>query len=178
LGVHLFVRKREKYPRAVLRHRVEFWDAPNGERLVRVNLLIENTSDVLLRIREGFTWVQQMRPWPEEAVERYKAQLEGGDHKEPEVAWPLISEKKHESERELEPKEPDEISMDFIIDQAYEKILIYSHLKNSHKRGELGWIVSTVVDFEKGGAVLQEGQGQAIKKPRPKAAKAESEREK
>lgn len=173
----LFVRKREKYPRADMKQRIEFWDVSDNERLVRVVLVMENKSDVLLRILNGFTWVQQMRPWPSEAMEKFKEGSGNLDVTPTEIGWPLIAEKLHKNEREVEPKELDEVSMDFVIDKGYQQILVYSFLENSEKPGRnLGWITSTVIDFTKDdGTVLQQGQGQAIQKPRPKNAKAHPE---
>jgi hypothetical protein len=165
----LFVRSREKFPRADLKHRIEFWDISEQERLIRVVLVIKNESDVLLRLFEGETWIQQMKPWPIEAIEKFKELNRKSDKVSAEVGWLLISEKNHNQEREIEPKESDEVSMDFIIDKSYEQILIYSFFENSHKPGRhLAWSTSAVIDFTKNaGAVLQQVQGQAQQKPRP-----------
>jgi hypothetical protein len=165
----LFVRKREKFPRADLKHRIEFWDISEQERLIRIVLVIKNESDVLLRLFDGETWIQQMKPWPIETIEKFKEQNEKSGKVSAEVGWLLISEKNHNQEREIEPKESDEVSMDFIIDKSYEQILIYSFFENSHKPGRhLAWSTSAVIDFTKNaGAVLQQVQGQAQQKPRP-----------
>lgn len=96
----LFVRKREKYPRADLKHRIEFWDISERERLVRVVLVVKNESDTLLRLFHGRTWIQQMKPWPIEVIEQYKEASEESAEASVEVGWLLISEKKHDQERE------------------------------------------------------------------------------
>lgn len=168
----LFVRKREKYPRADLKHRIEFWDISERERLVRVVLVVKNESDTLLRLFHGRTWIQQMKPWPIEVIEQYKEASEESAEASVEVGWLLISEKKHDQEREIEPKESDEVSMDFIIDKGYEQILVYSFLENDRKPGRhLGWSTSAVIDFtQNDGVVLQQVQGQAQQKSRPKDA--------
>ena len=165
----LFVRKREKFPRADLKHRIEFWDISEKERLVRVVLVIKNESDVLLKLDKGETWVQQMKPWPIEAIEKFKEQDRTSGEVSAEVGWLLISEKQHNQQREIEPKESDEVSMDFIIDKGFEQILVYSFFENSHKPGRhLAWSTSAVIDFVKNnGTVLQQVQGQAQQKPRP-----------
>jgi len=46
----LFVKKRERFPRAKLKHTVSFWDGPESRRIIRVALLVENDSGVLLQI--------------------------------------------------------------------------------------------------------------------------------
>jgi hypothetical protein len=171
----LFVRKREKYPRADLKHRIEFWDISENERLVRVALLIENKSDVLLRLFDGYTWIQQMKPWPTEVIEKYKDESRNPEEASAEAGWLLVSEKIHKNERELEPKEYDELSMDFIIGKEYEQILVYSFFENSQKPGRhLGWTSSTVIDFtQNSGVTSQQAQGLATQKPRPESAQSQ-----
>ena len=159
-----------------MKHKIEFWDVSNEERLVRVVLIIENKSDVLMRLFNGFTWIQQMKPWPEEVLEKHKEEGKNPETSALEAGWLLISEKLHNKERELEPKESDEVSMDFIIDKGYEQILIYSFLENSQKPGRhLGWTASTVIDFtQKDGAVSPQVQGLATQKPRPESVQSQS----
>jgi hypothetical protein len=118
----LFVKKREKFPRAKLKHTVSFWDGSETGRIIRVALLVENDSDVLLQIPAGHTWVQQMKPWPEEEIKSFTAEqqaemqasgteddsLRATLSKSVEIKWPLIAERNFRGEREIEPKESDE----------------------------------------------------------------------
>lgn len=165
----LFVKKRERFPRADLKHRIEFWDISEEERLVRVVVVIKNESDVLLRLFEGRTWIQQMKPWPIEAIESFKNRSEKADDNSAEIPWLLIAEKNHSQEREIEPKESDEISIDFIIHKHFEQILVYSFFENSLKPGRhLGWSTSAIINFKQtAGAAIHQVQGQAQEKPRP-----------
>jgi len=173
----LFVKRRQKFPRAVLKHSIESWEVSENERLVRVVLLVENKGEVLLRILDGFTWVQQMRPWPGEVIQGHaEAGKNAGKASAPsEIAWPLIAERPHKTIREIEPAEVDEICVDFIIDKGFEQVLVYSFLANSKKsERKLGWMTSTVIDLTKAdGSVLQQIQGQAKQKPRPENAQSQ-----
>lgn len=189
----LFVRRREKFPRAKLSHKIEFWDISDDERLIRVVLMIENTSEVLLKVKQGHTWVQQMKPWPVEVLGKFRSECvlcEDDSKAAPlEAKWPLINEKKHK-DRELEPRESDEVPMSFIVNKYYEQILIYSCIDNSTKKKfskalaryilrkkpkPFGWETSNVIDFSKnGGVITNEGHGQAEQKPRPANAESPS----
>lgn len=172
---HFFI-KRERYPRAVLSHRIQFWEYTSKEWLLRVNLLIKNDSTVLMRIYAGHTWIQQMKPWPDQEIESYKEASKVSEKAPYEAKWPFAgdfaAEKLHK-ERELEPGESDEISMDFFIDKQRQQVLVYSFIENSSKPGRhIGWTASTIVDFTKPSVeLLSEGVGQSQEKPRPERAK-------
>jgi len=184
----LFVRKRETFPKAKLKHTVSFWDGPESSRIIRVTLLVENNSDVLLQTPSGRTWVQQMKPWPEQELTNFTTEQEvemkaGGTEdgadlnilsKGTEIKWPLIAERNFRGEREIEPKESDEVIMDFVIDNSYEQVLVYSFVENFAKPGRhLSWSLSTVVNFQElaittGPATTSdEGEGQMKEKARP-----------
>ncbi len=179
----LFVKRRERYPRADLKQRVEFWAVSETQRVLRVALIIENKSQVLLRVTKGSTWIQQMKPWPTEAIEaRAAAQAEplaGGKTPPAEVGWPIIAEQAHSSDREIEPGEIDEVTMDFVIGTDCEQLLIYSYLENSSKPDRnIGWSASTILDLCKAsGNVVQQVQGQAMEKPRPSVSEVNSKEE-
>lgn len=82
----LFVRGRQKYPRATLEHGVMHKHTKEHKVLLRVTLTVSNQSDVLLSLVSGFTRVQRMLTWPSEfldVIEEGKdpveqAHLEGG----------------------------------------------------------------------------------------------------
>ena len=165
-----FVLNREKFPRANLKHQIEFWEHSESEWHVRVSLHIENSSKVLLRISDGYTWVQQIKPTPVDAVEAFKEESRDPEKASYEARWDLIGEKSHRKEQEIEPGESDDVFMDFFVNRFYQKVLIYSFIENSSKPGRhIGWRTSTILDFAKpAGALVNEGQGQGAEKPRPR----------
>ncbi len=147
----LFVRGRQKYPRATLEHNVMHKHINEHKVLLRVTLTVSNQSDVLLSLVSGFTRVQRMLPWPPEfldAIEEGKDPVEAG---ETEVEWPLLQERFltfAESGREIEPGEPDEFHFDFEINGSVETVLVYTYIKNEKKRGrDIGWGLTTVYDL-------------------------------
>jgi hypothetical protein len=175
-----FSRKREKFPKAKVIHSVRFWDISESERLIRIGLCIDNTSAVLLKIEKGYTWIQQMIPWPEKFVEAFKAP-EQKPKQSSEFAWPLIEEKDFDGEKEIEPGESDEFTMEFVVNKCFEQVLVYSYLENAGKPGQnIGWTASTVVNFSElsdaknTGEIRDESEGQTKEKLKPeKAAKNE-----
>lgn len=148
----LFVRRRERYPRATITHQVDWWDVDDHHRLVRVRLSVANLSDVLLCLSKGLTWVQQMKPWPRELLTHNDGKPFEPTEKTSQYPWPLLTEHKFafEGQMEVEPKETDEVIIDFIITKACTQALVYSHVENASKPGRnLGWLASTVIDFSK-----------------------------
>jgi hypothetical protein len=135
----LFVKNREEFPKASLTQVVSFWNSDDGNRLIRVSMTIKNEGNVLVKIPSGFTWIQQMKPWPDELLKAKPVTQE--------IAWPLIESRDLDSGWEIEPKETEIISMDFVINQAFAQILVYSFIKNP-KKETTGWPVTTIIDFE------------------------------
>jgi hypothetical protein len=135
-----FVKGRGHLPKASTQLDVSFWRLPDERRLVRAALTIKNEGDVLLKIPSGYIWIQQMKPWPDEVISNTCSKLE--------MPWPLVEERDIKSAYEIEPKESEIVQMDFVIPDIYTQVLVYSHLKNGAKSGNIGWITSTVIDFE------------------------------
>lgn len=148
----LFVRQRQRYPRATLEQRVVHKRVDERRVLLRVSVTVSNQGDVLLSLASGFVRVQQMVPWPSEfvdAIEKGEDPVRAG---ETEVEWPLLGERYltfEESEREVEPGEPDEFHFDFVIGGGVQTVLVYTYISNQHKRGrDIGWGVTTVYDLD------------------------------
>lgn len=113
-----------------------------------------------------------MRPWPEDLLKE--------DSEDPEVKWPLIVEKKLGDPHEIEPKESESIPFDFIINDQFEQVLVYTCIQNGAKQSGISWNVSTVIDFSREEqqnkhTVMSSEQGapnkrQGETKPRPQPA--------
>ena len=150
----LFVRKRQKYPRANITHRVEHWPVSDGKTLLRVTVNISNEGEILLSLVSGFTRVQQMMPWPPELLEFIKRDKEFVKGGQTEVEWPLLKQRPfpfEKREREIEPGEIDEVHFDFIIDPEVQIVVLYSYLKNKRKwRREIGWNTTSVYELRSG----------------------------
>lgn len=93
----LFVRRRQKYPRAALTHhivhrRISHDELPDDKVLLRVGLVIENPGEVLLSLISGETRVQQIEPWPEWFLEKVKNGEDPVEKEQTEVNWPYAAE--------------------------------------------------------------------------------------
>ena len=149
---------------------ISYWDISEKQRLLRVNLSIINDGEVLLFASSGFTWIQQMKPWPEVLLNSQN-DATTQESKFMEIPWPLIAEKIFENEREIEPRELEEIHMDFVMDKSYEQVLIYSFIENATKPGRhFGWEVTTIISFDK----EQEQQAQTMSKQIPDKRQAQA----
>jgi hypothetical protein len=140
----LFVRRRQRYPRADLRQSLAHWRLPDGRILLRISLVVENRGEILLSLAEGFVRVQRMLPWSEEDL----VALETSDPRTREVAWHLVEERPLQFARrefEIEPGEKEQLDVDFLVDPEVERVVVYSYLRNRVKRRrDIGWSVTSV----------------------------------
>lgn len=133
----LFIKKRQKYPRACVSHKLEQHSITDGKKLLHLTLNVQNCGEVLLSLIEGEVRVLQMLP----VNQNLKNQICSGDipylkgYKE--ISWPVIDEfvfNWSKAKREIEPNESDEYHYDFVVDSAVNTVQIYSHLSNERKR--------------------------------------------
>jgi hypothetical protein len=141
----LFVRNRQKYPRAKISHQIAHKKISDEKVLLHVSTKISNIGNVLLSIISGRTWVQQVIPSQEKV-------LDSIPRGETEINWPSIGDKItkwEEGKFEIEPGEDDQICYDFVIDADVQTVKVYSHFENVKKRGrDLGWSWTTIYDLK------------------------------
>lgn len=147
----LFIRTRQKFPRADVSHLIEHRAISNNSLHVRITIRIANRGDVLLSLVSGQIRLQQILPPPAEVLNVIQ---QGGDpvgEGDTEIQWPLLHEReliKKGNDIEIEPNEDDEITCDFVIDSNLQTIQVYTYLKNETKRKrEIGWSRTTVYDL-------------------------------
>jgi len=149
----LFVRKRQKYPRAKFTHKIIHRSVGIDRDLLRVTVNIGNSGDVLLRFVSGEVRVSQVLPLASELEESLRDGEDpvNTDEGETQVAWSSLgtrekSWKAHEFE--IEPEETDEVHFDFILDHTIQTVEIYSYFKNKKKYWrEIGWDLTTIHDI-------------------------------
>lgn len=147
----LFVRGRARFPRASVTHRISHRLLPGGGLLLRVTVVITNSGVIILRIASGFVRVQQVLPLPEYVQELVRKGedpvAEGGL----DVNWTLLGERAQkwgEGAFEVEPGETDEVTCDFVLDDGFETVQVYSYFANVKKRGrDIGWGLTTLYDL-------------------------------
>ncbi len=150
-GYLLFVKRRQKYPRANLVHHITHRPFGGGKTLLQVSVTISNTGEVLLSLVSAEMRVQQLLPpTPNVAgcLERGEDPVPDGDT---EVQWPLLKERKTDwtvGEFEIEPGESDQICYDFFVDSDVTSVEVYSYLTNARKRQrEIGWHVTSTYNL-------------------------------
>ena len=147
----LFVRKRQKYPRATLSHRITHRHVGLGKVLLHVDVVVSNTGDVLVSLVESLTRVQQVLPLPERVSEKIRAGKDLVENGDSEVQWDKLDSHKVKYKKgdcEIEPGDTQEINHDFILGAEIRTVEVYSHVTNQAKRpSELGWDLTTLYDL-------------------------------
>ena len=157
----LFVRSRQRFPRASLTHRITHRNLNDGQMLLHLNVLVSNPGLIVLRIEEAEARVQQVLPLADnvrEAIERGQDPVPQGQR---EVPWPLLSERIcrwKERNFEIEPGEADEVIWDFALSRDIQTVEIYTYFRNVKKRHkDIGWGLTTLDELRPTGKGEIEG---------------------
>ncbi len=147
----LFIKKREKFPRADLSHSLTHRLLGNGYRLLHLDVKVSNTGEGLLSFVSGRAWVQQILPPPQELMEALRKSQDPIKKGDTQYLWPLLAARETDWQRapiELEPGESNQIVYDFLVDREAETIEIYTYFKNAQKtKREIGWHLTTLCDL-------------------------------
>jgi len=141
----LFIRQRQKFPRAKIEHTLLQYPLPAGKLLLRLTVCISNTGGVLLQVAKANVEIYRVRPWAEALVKAVEsgAPIETHGPKQKLIDWPLIEAREitgKESFREIEPGETDNLYFDFIVDGSLETIFFWTYFHNQAKHGRVvGW---------------------------------------
>lgn len=151
-SLKLYRQKRQKYPHANITHEIFSFALPDGNRLVRLGIRIQNCGEVLIKIVGGQAFIQQVVPVDTHSAHQIELrEFQGNNGME--IDWPLIGEPKAwaTDAREIEPHESDTIYLDFIVDTDAEVVNVYSYLENtskrrwwSRKKKQIGWRTESV----------------------------------
>lgn len=145
----LFVRTRQRFPRANVEHRLTDWPVEE-QRLVRVVVCVKNVGDVIVRIRTIRAAVMQLLPTPPDVATSISEGRDPVDQGTSEILWDTLGERRcdfTENGCEVEPDETDEFIFDFVIPQHVTKVQIYTHVENIAKsKRNIGWNSTTVYD--------------------------------
>lgn len=148
----LFVRGRQRYPRASIAHSITHRLVPDGRALLRVVATIANPGVILLSLRYADAWVQQVLPLAE-GIEDLATTEDGEGQREPEFKWPQIGPRLEcfwqKEDFEIEPGENDQVTWEFFIDKDVETVVVYTYFQNVKKRRrEIGWRLTTLYDLK------------------------------
>jgi hypothetical protein len=148
-GYRLFWLKRQKYPRINISHQIVHKSLTADKNLLNVTVNLLNDGDVLVRLKSGEVWVQQILPLPRNfsflidegkdviKVLRDAIPDESREMWQTEAAWPVVS---HYSvnfrawhKKEVEPGSSLQLRYDFILDSKIKLIKVYSFYENAAK---------------------------------------------
>jgi hypothetical protein len=147
-GYNLFVRYRQRFPRAILSHSISHFPLGRGRSLLHVQVTISNAGQVLLNIVSVTTRVQRVLPIPSTISDALESEPGPVPPGESEVPWPLVSELDSQfmpGQFEVEPGEHDEIHYDFFIPDDLKVLEVYTSVANQAKPGrDLSWNITTI----------------------------------
>ncbi len=149
----LFVKKRESKPRLNVKHNIKSFTVDSNV-LIHVSIIVNNISDVLVKISFGEVRALPMLPLHKSIKDTFKTPGENGDNST-EITWPnreSISFDWSNEPHELEPKESEEFHFDFVLKQPLDVVQIYSHIENDEKNNHIGWNTTTIHDIKSGGS--------------------------
>jgi len=149
----LFVKKRQRFPRAKLQHKVSHRALPRGGILLSVEVTVSNSGEVLLSLISWEIIVRQMLPPRAELLRVINDdQINQGAGTEI-IEWHEIAARKERKIKhevfEIEPGESQQFSHSFLIDPEVKTILLDTYFQNVKKKGrEVGWSLSTIHDLK------------------------------
>ena len=144
---------RESEPHLTITHDVSYRRVGESYVHIAVTATLRNNSRVQVELRDGFFVLQKVSPTLDEDVEALYAgvflQMEVDD-----IQWPIlhnIQREWHESELIVEPGEMHPETIEFLVSEEVESVMIYTYFYNSvHSRGDRaaeGWGATTVLDI-------------------------------
>ncbi len=144
----LFIKNRQKYPRANIVHQVTHKHIENDKLLLHVGVTISNVGNVLISLDSMETRIQQVFPFTDEVLEAINKGQNPLSKGKTEVAWPLIDSQKLDLksvEGEVEPGESQDFHQYFTFDAEIETIEVYTDLINEAKRArKISWCLTTL----------------------------------
>ncbi len=148
----LFIRKRQKYPRANLSHTSISKQLTKEKILLHVSIQIFNPGEVLLSLRKGEVWIQQILPPTPELLTYIEQGNDPVMERETEIKWHLLCERSStwkKNRLEIEPGETHSLNYDFIIDSRITCIEIHSRYWNIMKaKRDFVWSLVTIHDLD------------------------------
>lgn len=149
-GYVLFVRRRQRFPRANVEHLVMDWPVEGG-RLVRAVVRVKNLGEVIVRVAKIRAAVTQLVPIPPDVASAVAEGRDPVDRDSSEILWDTLGDRHRDFSGEgceVEPAETEEFIFDFIIPRDVTKVQVYTHVENVQKwKKNIGWNTTTVYDI-------------------------------
>jgi len=148
----LFIRRRQRLPRAKIEHSVIAKAAGANANLLSINVIVSNTSDVLLPLTSGNIDVYQVFPAANEFQRKLNDPQRVKCQRVNLMDWPLLFSypERHPGKHtvEIEPGESEQFLYALLIHEEVKTVYIQSYFRNIAKRGKtLGWGAETFQDI-------------------------------
>lgn len=159
-----FVMHRESVSKANISHHVEDKKLSNEHIFLKVKIKVENVGKTAINLIEGRVYIEDVS-FPNGYIEKQiDSCLEPCFRKDPVYAWNVIQDVSFKwsiGERIIEPSSFDTLYCEFIINQKYNLVKIYSHFTDKKKFFEIsdgdinavskipiGWSASTLHNIQ------------------------------
>jgi hypothetical protein len=147
----LFVRKRQRYPRAKIEHKVTQRAASAEANLLSIDIIISNTSDVLLSLVSGEIEVRQVLPLGASFLQMLNSGQLATSHRVELVDWPSLFSYSEDWQGgrivEIEPGESGQFPYTLLVRVDVKTIYVQTYFRNVNKRRKkLGWSTETFHD--------------------------------
>jgi hypothetical protein len=121
------------------------------ENLLRVGIKLTNTGNTRVILKNGYIYIQQVKPLPKcgpiepcifkEINDQIKDALKTKEQKEDRFSWHVIRRRNFNPQTPIyiEPGETDYTDFEFVIDSEVKAIRVYSYFKNESNEDGLGW---------------------------------------
>lgn len=145
----LFVKNRERFPRAAVSHKAAVLNVSADKWLVQVESTVKNSGEVLLSLDAAWVRLQQVLPLPSAVGRRLASGQDPVLEEEQEVRWPVLVRRDwrwQPGSAEIEPGEEETLLADFFVDKTVEVVEVYTYVKNTSKRQRtIGWARTTLL---------------------------------
>lgn len=147
----LFVKNRQKFPRASVSHTVSHKSIVRGRILIHVDMVLTNLGQVLLEVVFAKAVVSQVLPLHPTVRRLIVSRSDPVPTGHTEIQWPKIASREVRFERaecEVEPGETQSFQFDFVVESQLRTLEVYSYVSNITKRDrDLAWDCSTFYDI-------------------------------
>jgi hypothetical protein len=154
----LFIRKREKFPKAAISQEIVQKEIDGKLFLLHITVHIENKGDVLIKLVDGEVRLLQVLPLIahiKENVAQGKDPVQTGT----EIDWYQIMKRDFKMKKEpveIEPGESEFFFADFVVGKDIQTVQVYSYFRNELKLGNkgkavgkaLGWTCTSLYDLQ------------------------------
>jgi hypothetical protein len=153
----IFVKRRQRFPRATVSHQTYHYRLTDGRTLLRVAAKVVNSGEVLVPMRFVRTRVQQFFPLPDHIASlasRADDSVSAASAEDCELPWTVLGVREwriDEGLGEIEPGESEVLHCDFVIHTGVGQVLVYTYVTNHAKHDrDIGWSDTVVVLLKEG----------------------------